>query len=542
MNNTAYYPMFDVDFPDPDIIRVGATYYMLCTTMYFFPGCEILSSTDLLHWKHETYVFDRLDGTDAQKLISDNIYGKGMWAATLRYHEGTFYICFVANDTHTTYLFRAKEITGPWTMSKIEGFYHDSSLLFDDDGRIYIAYGNREIYITELNSEMTGPKEGGLHRLVITDSPKCSLGYEGTHLYKINGMYYLFFIHSLEGRWYRSEACFYCDSLTGDFVGGEVFTDDNGYRNMGIAQGGIVDTPAGDWYAVLFQDRGGSGRIPYLIPMHFEGVRPVIGDEGKLPTVPEKTAISADVLDFTLSNSSDNTHPGVASGDFSGNTHPGVASGNSSDNTHHRVASGLIGSDDFKTVYSGDSCFGFSPIWQFNHEPDMSLIKRNTDEGSYTVTTDRVCSNPTQARNSLTQRMSEVISSAQVCVDASSIKDGDYVGITALQYLYGFIGIRRNGDSYEIIYTERNDDNAENTIVVEKTTATSAKFRITSDFGGDDDYAVFAYDIGAGFKTININKSLRFRLEHFTGYRFALTCFSTKQAGGSAKFSEFKYC
>lgn len=90
-------PITRLDYPDPDVIRVEDTYYMVSTTMHFMPGCEILQSFDLVHWEHVTYVYETLDHTDAQQLKSgQNIYGQGMWAASLRYHEGRFYICFVA--------------------------------------------------------------------------------------------------------------------------------------------------------------------------------------------------------------------------------------------------------------------------------------------------------------------------------------------------------------------------------------------------------------------------------------------------------------
>lgn len=88
-----------------------------------------------------------------------------MWAASLRYHKGTFYVCFVANDTGKTYLYRSSSISGLWKKQYVEGFYHDCSLLFDDDDRIYIVYSNTDIRLTELTSELSGPKPGGLHRL-----------------------------------------------------------------------------------------------------------------------------------------------------------------------------------------------------------------------------------------------------------------------------------------------------------------------------------------------------------------------------------------
>ena len=276
-------PLTRLDYPDVDVIRVEDTYYMVSTTMYFMPGCEILRSYDLVHWEHAAFVYDRLDSTPEQCLQGGNIYGQGMWAASLRYHKGTYYVCFVANDTGKTYLYTANQVEGSWKKQIVEGFYHDCSLLFDEDDKVYIVYGNRNIRLTRLKEDLSGPMPGGLDRIVVRDAEGDFLGYEGTHFYKINGKYYLFFIHSLQKEWKRVEACFVSDSLEGEFVGGDILNDDMGYCNQGVAQGGIVDTPEGRWYAVLFQDRGAVGRIPVLIPMSWENDVPVLGKDGKIP-------------------------------------------------------------------------------------------------------------------------------------------------------------------------------------------------------------------------------------------------------------------
>ena len=126
------------DFPDPDIIRVDDTYYMVSTTMHFMPGCVILRSHNLVNWEHAAYVYDELEATEKETLADNKgAYGKGMWAACIRHHKGKFYISFVANDTGKTYLFTSDKIEGPWQRSEIKGFYHDMSLLFDDDGKVY---------------------------------------------------------------------------------------------------------------------------------------------------------------------------------------------------------------------------------------------------------------------------------------------------------------------------------------------------------------------------------------------------------------------
>ena len=213
-------PLTGMDFPDVDMIRVGDTYYMISTTMYFMPGAVILRSYDLINWEYCTRIYDVLEDTPRQRLDEGNAYSAGMWAATLRFHKGRFYVIFVANDTHKTYLYRADDIMGPWQKSEMEGFYHDCSLLFDDDERVYLVYGGKEIHLLELNAELTGPEPGGLNRIIADSGDSEFLGYEGSHLYKINGKYYLFVIHSLRERWWRVETCLMSESLTGAFRGG----------------------------------------------------------------------------------------------------------------------------------------------------------------------------------------------------------------------------------------------------------------------------------------------------------------------------------
>ncbi len=165
-------PLTGMDFPDPDVIRVGDTWYMISTTMHFFPGAVILRSHDLIRWEICTYLFDALEHTPGELLEGEqNIYGHGMWAASLRYHNGRFYVVFIAHEWPKTFVFTAEQIEGPWAKSYMEGVWHDPSLLFDDDGRVFIVSGNRDIRLTELKEDLSGPKEGGLDRIIVRDAP-----------------------------------------------------------------------------------------------------------------------------------------------------------------------------------------------------------------------------------------------------------------------------------------------------------------------------------------------------------------------------------
>ena len=199
---TSTNPMVYTDFPDPDIIRVGDVYYMATTTMHFTPGCDILRSYDLVHWEFIAHALNIVADTPEERLECEgaNAYGRGMWAPSLRYHRGTWYVLFAANDTHASYLLTADDPCGPWRKRELDGFYYDSGLFFDDDDRAYVVHGQSTLRITELNPELSGPMPGGLDRVIVQDDPQADLGYEGSHLYKHDGRYYVFTCHFPQGK------------------------------------------------------------------------------------------------------------------------------------------------------------------------------------------------------------------------------------------------------------------------------------------------------------------------------------------------------
>ena len=528
-------PITELDYPDPDVIRVDDTYYMVSTTMHFMPGCEILRSYDLIHWEHLSYVYERLDSTEEQRLVGEkNCYGKGMWAASLRYHKGMYYICFVANDTGKTYLYTADDIEGPWEKRIIEGFYHDCSLLFEDD-HVYIVSGNRNVRLQELKKDLGGPKEGGLDRILVSDSRNPGLGFEGSHFYKIDGMYYLFLIHSLPDRWMRTQACYVSDSLTGEFRGGDVLCDTMGYCGQGVAQGGIVDTPDHKWYAVLFQDRGAVGRIPVLVPVKWEkNVRvtymPAPGEQ-KEQIIKENYPVLGDSGRALCEVETKSTRP---------------------EEQYHS----LVESDDF-SEWNPDQkrlfgTFGWKSCWQFNHEPELSWIENDAEKGCLRMSCKKQCKNVTQAVNTITQRMKFPMCITEVTVDAERLKDGDYAGMCALQGCYGLVAVTKKNGKLFAVMKNRPADNASLQGMEKDTQAgilqeeveihtDHVKFRVEAEFENMKDEARFYYDAGEGWKQIGISQKLYFKMDHFTGCRFGLFIYATKEIGGSAGFSEFIY-
>lgn len=504
-------PIIWADYPDVDVIRVNDAYYMVSTTMHFMPGCVILRSYDLVNWEVAAHVYDVLDDTPDQKLEGEkHIYGKGMWAASLRHHKGKFYVCFVANDTHKTYLFTADDINGPWKKSEIEGFYHDPSLLFDDDGRVYIIYGNTEIHLTELKEDLSAPKPNGLNRIIVRDTQPHYLGYEGSHLYKINGKYYAFFIHMPKNEHSRrTEACFTADSLEGKFTGRDIFNDDMGYHNSGIAQGGIVDTSDGKWYAILFQDHGAVGRIPVIVPMHWEDDFPVFDK-----TAPEYIEISS-------------TRP------------------------EYRYKS-LVGSDDFIYEPDENGKVRLKDFWQWNHVPDASLWSVTEKLGTYRIHSGKISPNLTFAVNTLTQRTMGPACEAIVTLDGSELKNGDYAGLSFLISSYGLIALTKEKEQYYLVMLARTikDKTIFGNLVDSKPGEEFGRVPINGsrvilkahgNFEDGIDECKFYYQAEEGWKKLGITHNMAWKMDEFVGCRFGLFLYSTKEIGGTAEFSEFKY-
>lgn len=283
-------PVIYSDVPDLDVIRVEDNYYMVSTTMHLSPGMPIMKSKDLVNWEIVNYCYDILDDSDELSLRNGKeAYGDGTWAASIKYHDGKFYVSASSKTTEKTYVFSTTDIeNGVWKKSVLDGYNHDLSLLFDDqeDGtHIYMFTGSGSVHVRELQEDAEGNvtyKDGGLDRTIIENANygagSMIVRAEGAHAYKINDKYYIFMIQWPDGG-KRQEICWRSDSLTEGWecklmldTGIEV---DGQMDGAGVAQGGIVDTPDGDWYAPLFQDHGAVGRIPMLAKVTWKDDWPV---------------------------------------------------------------------------------------------------------------------------------------------------------------------------------------------------------------------------------------------------------------------------
>ena len=477
-------PIIWADIPDVSIVRVDDKYYMSQTTMHMTPGVPIMESGDMVNWKTVGYCYTTLVNNDMLNLANGkNAYGKGSWASSIRYRDGTFHVLTFSQTSGSSHLYTTRDVkTGPWKETALP-FWHDPSLFLDDDGRNYVIYGGGTISIVELNAELTGVKSGGLSKTLLTDPASVAgsggLRAEGSQIFKYNNWYYIFNI-CWPGGGMRTQICSRGKTLSGAFESKVVL------KSNGVAQGSILQMKDGSWMGYLFQDNGSVGRSPWLVPVTWQDDWPVF-NSGKAPTT------------FDI---------------------PSVSSS---------TGSGVVTSDDF----SGTN---LKLEWQINHNPDNADWSLTARPGYFRITTGRTDMVVTEARNSLTQRSFGPKCSGRISLDASGLRDGDYAGLCALQAKYGFVAVKRDGASNSIVM--HNGTTQVATVALPQQTAF---LRIDMDFTNKTDKATFFYSLdNITWKSIGNTLQMSYDIPHFMGYRFALFNYATKNAGGSADFDWFQ--
>ncbi|MFI6425558.1 glycoside hydrolase family 43 protein [Promicromonospora sp. NPDC050880] len=295
--------------PDPTICRVGADYYLVTSTFEYFPGLPVFHSRDLVHWAQIGHALDRPGQLDMQGIASSG----GLYAPTLRYHDGVFWLVCTLVDQQDrarggNFVLTATDPSGPWSDPVWLGEDGiDPSLFFDDDGRVWL-HGTRlarepewhdqtEVWLRELDPatmRLTGP-EHVLWRGAVLGA----VWAEGPHLYRVGDTYYLL---AAEGgtEFHHAVSVARSDSVTGPYVGNRanpVLTHRHlgrGTDVVGVGHADLVEAPDGSWWAVLLAMRtyGGYhynlGRETFLVPVAWEDGWPVFAPgQGRVPEVVE---------------------------------------------------------------------------------------------------------------------------------------------------------------------------------------------------------------------------------------------------------------
>ncbi|MCM1450718.1 MAG: glycoside hydrolase 43 family protein [Clostridium sp.] len=543
-------PVINADAPDMSVCKVADTYYMVSTTMHLMPGAPIMKSTDMVNWQTIGYVFDRIDDGDRYNLIGNQTaYGQGQWASSIRYHMGKFYVWFTANGAPGKgFVYCADKAEGPWRLVARPPHMHDASLFFDEDGKRYLFTSGDGCTVVELDEDFS-PKEGGLKKQIVdgaSDPEENGALLEGSSAIKHNGKYYLCMISmkwGVEGR-VRREVCYRSDRIEGPYKK-KVILETPFETYGGVGQGCLVGDDQSDlgWWALIFQDRGGVGRVPCALPVTWVDGWPMVGEyTGEI-----NAAINESPGDNPSGNPRLDKRAYRVPSDLSKN-HPGVE--------------GYIGSDEFdlqpidpEGAYHARN--GMKLYWQWNHNPIDEAWSLQERPGFLRLKTARVVENLQLAPNTLTQRMSGPACSGAVKIDVSGMKDGDVCGLAAFNGDSGVARIVKKGGRYTLQVTfekavfsqPRNIERVDIEVVQEIPLTFKRKgpkdifLRVSGDFNPGRDMASFAYSLdGESWAAIGRELPMKFDyLRHFMGTKFAIFNYATKFAGGHVDVDWFHF-
>ena len=484
-------PIINADFPDPDVIRVGDTFYMLTTTFHQLPGATLLQSKDLVNWQYCANPLEQLvtDPTNAKwnkynMLGSETAYAEGMWASALGYNEGTYYILISSLDVGGA-LLTATNPAGPWTYRKLADNFYDPGMLFEGDN-IYVSCGIGRLHVVKLDKQFNriDSKE-----VIQRDNS----GLEGSKIYHIGDYYY---IYATYGGTEGSQTIFRATDPMGPYE--EVA--DRVMKGQHIHQGALVDTPPtlnsqlstlnSEWWTILFKDDGAIGRIPYLEPVTWTDGWPVIGNDG---------------IDVSKGGAA-YPKPNVGSA-YPRTTHP-------TNDTFTQLSLGLQ--------------------WQWNHQPDNDAWSLTENPGSLRLYTSGTAADLKHARSSLTQRMIALHDEGTqnskktqvygtVKMDISGMQEGDVAGLAVFQNPYSWVGVKMvDGKKHLWVYREAYDNNA----VVDKDcgelTADVIYLQARANFGTNRVKYYYSTDNVTYESAATNSFEMRFITNIFTGQRFYL--------------------
>lgn len=274
--------------PDPSIVRVGEWFYLVTSSFALFPGVPIFRSRDVVHWEPLGYVLDR----DSQLPLGEAESWAGIWAPTIRYHAGTYYVITTNMPRRGSFFVTAADPKGPWSeptwITGLDGI--DPSLFFDDDGKVYLTSTGTSPGIYAAQIDVKSGKLLTTPRVVWTGTG--GRYPEGPHLYKISGRYYLIIseggteyghmvtVARASSPWGPFEPCPHNPILTHR-------NTTNGQPIQGTGHADLVEDGEGNWWMVLlaFRPQGGYwhhlGRETFLAPVRWDAEEWPVVNGGK---------------------------------------------------------------------------------------------------------------------------------------------------------------------------------------------------------------------------------------------------------------------
>jgi xylan 1,4-beta-xylosidase len=282
-------PVISGFHPDPSVCRVGDDYYLVNSTFEYFPGVPVHHSRDLVHWRLIGYCLTR----DSQLRLTNVRSSGGIYAPTIRYNKGTFYMITTLVGGRGNFYVTAQDPAGPWSDPVwLDGDGIDPSLFFDDDGTTYYTrhVGGGDGYIGQTKIDLkTGALAGDLREIWRGTG---GIWPEGPHLYKYHNKYYLMIAEGGTDYGHR-ETIASGDSPMGPFFpnpNNPILTHHTDLKLpiQALGHADMVETPDG-WWAVCLGIRPRDGRFhvigreTFLAPVTWSAEGwPVIGTKGSV--------------------------------------------------------------------------------------------------------------------------------------------------------------------------------------------------------------------------------------------------------------------
>lgn len=480
LNGTFTNPLIFGDYPDPDIIRVGEDFYLVSSSFTCAPGIPVHHSRDLINWRIIGHVYDRLPESNPAYSMQHGLvaYRGGSWAPFIRHRAGKFYIGY-CTPAEGFFMAIADRPEGPYEIIPFGVELYDPGLLFDEDGRVYLAHGANGIQITELTADARAIKADPVD---VFQTP-VGTPLEGSHLYQRNGWYYL----CLTSRGYNGmQLVLRARQIYGPYEWRIISADDLNYAGAGLHQGGFVELESGETWFFLFQDRDYLGRVPVLLPVRWEDDWPLLGEAdnyGKVPVTCRKPSLPELPPELPVT------------------------------------------SDEFDST-------ALNLVWHWNHNPDDTRWSL-TERPGWLRLKPSVAPDFLKARNTLMQKIIGPTTSAITRLDASQLEPDDLAGLAVANIPYAIIGVRAEPGGGRVIMVNDGREIAATDLMplrdfffrVEVLAEGTAQFA----YGRDDQNFI---PLGEPFV-------MQFTPRTFLGNRFGLFCYRTSEGDGG--YADFDY-
>ena len=479
-NGTYINPVLIADYSDPDVIRVGEKYYMVCSEFHFM-GMPVLESEDLVNWRVISQVYTKLDFSEYN---TNNRYAGGSWAPTIRFHNNKYWVYFCTPD-EGLFMSTAEKPEGPWaplTIVKKVAKWEDPCPFWDEDGKAYLGHslhGAGPIIIHKMSDDGTKLLDDGF---TVYTGPVA----EGTKIHRFNNYYYISIPEGGVGEGWQT--ILRSKNIFGPYEK-KVVLETGSTTINGPHQGALVETQKGEWWFYHFQSSGAMGRVLHLQPVHWQDNWPVIGVDI------DQNGIGEPVFVWKKPDIGKKTFPSAPQTD-----------------------------DNFNTKKLGLQ-------WQWNHNPvdeGWSLSKKP----GYLSLTAYKADSFMKARNTLTQRLMGNTGDVITEMDFSGMADGQFAGMCSMSKANSQIGIHRKGGK-TFVYFKSGKTYEEKAVLGKR-----IYFKVTLNTDGAKNQFYYSLD-NKNFQPFG--KIFEVKWGYWKGSRIGLFSYNEIKDGGTASFNWFDY-